>query len=169
MKQVLNDYEVIIISSAWTSYDSRSESFLPSFFKTVEVLRRNKKLVILLGKIPHIDGYDRICREKSISIPHIKCDDHEKTKLAENIEIMNKRLRNLASTIEGVEYFDIVDYICSDGLCSAYDSNGEPLYYDSSHLSMHASWKIGKEIVYRLSGVPYPFTLINEKYLNSNK
>ncbi len=166
MTNVLNDYEVIIISSAWTSYDSRSENFLPSFFKTVEALRRNNKSVILLGKIPHIDGYDRVCRGKAIINPYIKCSDHDKTKLAENIAIVNTRLREFASTIEGVEYFDVVDYICSDGLCSAYDVNGLPLYYDSSHLSMPASWKIGKEIIDRSSGVPYPFTFINEKFLN---
>jgi len=168
MKQVLNDYEVIIISSAWTSYDSRSENFFPSFLKTVESLVRNGKLVILLGKIPHNNGYDRICSEKAISIPYIKCSSHKKTKLDENIVIMNTRLRDFASTVEGVEYFDVIDYICSDELCSAYDSNGKPLYYDSSHLSMPASWKIGKEIVDRLSGVPYPFTLIKKDHSNSN-
>jgi len=160
MKQALNDYKVIIISSAWTNYDSRSENFLPSFFETVETLKNNGKLVILLGKVPHINGYDRVCSEKAISIPHIKCSIHGKTKLDQNIIVMNTKLRDFASTTERVEYFDIVDYICSDGLCSAYDSNGEPLYYDLMHLSMPGSWKLGKKIVDTLSGVPYPFTLI---------
>jgi peptidoglycan/LPS O-acetylase OafA/YrhL len=167
MKQVIDDYKVIIISSDWTSYHSQSENFLPIFFKTVETLREKGKLVILLGKVPHVGSYDRICKEKAISIPFIKCGSHEKEKMSEGIAIMNTRLKNFASTTKEVEYFDVVDYICNNGLCSSHDSNGEPLYYDPSHLSMPASWKIGNEIIERTSGVPYPFTLINERLHNS--
>jgi len=167
MEQVLDNYEVVIISSAWPSYDSRSEKFLPTFFKTIKTLRENGKLVILLGEIPHIAGYDRTCNEKAISIPYIKCGNNKKTKLSKQVMSVNSRLREFASTKDGVEYFDVVDYFCNDNLCFGYDRKGEPLYYDSTHLSMPASWKVGKEIVDRLSGVPYPFTLINKNHPNS--
>lgn len=166
MTQVLDDYEVIIISSAWTSYDSRSEKFLPNFFKTVEVLRAKGKLVILLGQIPPIKGYDRTCKEKSIGIPWVKCSSREKSKLDESVVAINAKLRDFASLLDGVEYFDVIGYMCSNGLCYAYDKNGELLYYDSGHLSMSASWKVGKGIVEKMSGVPYPFTLIS-KHSNS--
>ena len=33
------------------------------------------------------------------------------------------------------------------------------MYYDSSHLSLPASWQIGKRIFLE-EGVPFPFTLI---------
>jgi peptidoglycan/LPS O-acetylase OafA/YrhL len=163
IKDVLYDYDVVIISSSWTSYDARSENFLPSFFETVETLRQNGKLVILLGKVPPIKGYDPVCREKAIGIPYIQCKNQEKTELPQNIVIVNQKLRDFASKTEGVEYFDVVGYICSNGLCSGYDSNGKPLYDDPSHLSMYASWKIGKEIVRKLSRVPHPFVLLSEE------
>ena len=74
--------------------------------------------------------------------------------------LVNSKLRDYATGVDGVEYYDITDYLCTDGLCCGYDMKGTPLYYDPTHLAMSASWKIGKEIVDKLSGVPYPFTLI---------
>lgn len=159
IKQVVNSYKVIIISSAWTDYQTKSDKFLRDFYKTVERLRDNGKLIILLGNIPHIDGYDRKCNEKAIGIPFIDCK-YENSVLSKDISRINDQLRYFAKKTNGVEYYDIVNHVCREELCSAYNSNGEPLYYDATHISMPASWSLGKKIL-DMNGVPFPFTLIS--------
>ncbi|THB71514.1 MAG: acyltransferase [Gammaproteobacteria bacterium] len=161
IKPVIDSYEKIIISSDYVYYQSGSERFLPEFLKTVEHLIAKDKQIILLGKVPHIDGYDRTCNEKAISIPFIDCR-YENNSLSEEIYQINNKLRNFANNNSGVEYYDIVNHLCKDGMCSAYNSNGDPLYYDFSHLSMPSSWKIGNDIVEK-GGVPFPFTLLSNQ------
>ncbi len=156
--KALAEYDVVIISSAWLSYDSRSNKFLDVFFDTVDDLVDEGKFVVLLGAVPHFTGYDRICNEKAIGIPYLECDRLDKVALSERVVRINSRLKGFASKNLRVEYFDLVDYLCNDGSCSGYNENGDPLYFDSMHLSMPGSWSIGRDIVDELSDVPYPFT-----------
>ena len=53
-------------------------------------------------------------------------------------------------------------YLCPQGACSAFDQSGRPSYYDARHLSMPASWALGKRILQQ-GGVPPPFDLIAPK------
>ncbi len=155
-----SDIDVIIISAAWDSYLSRSDDFLDLFFATASDLASSGKLVILLGKIPPISGYDRLCEEKAINLTFMQCDRAAAAPLTERIVTINKRLKDFSILNENIEYYDVTDYLCPDGLCSAYDKNGTAMYYDSHHLSLPASWKIGGTILDQENGVPYPFTLI---------
>jgi peptidoglycan/LPS O-acetylase OafA/YrhL len=159
--QVFNDvtqrYDVIVISASWSDYQKRSDLFLRQLFETVSALAGQKKLVVLIGKAPVIAGYDRLCREKALSYPQMRCPLTQVAPLPEVSEI-NGRLRDFAQRTAGVEYFDVTDYLCPNGVCSAFDAKGEPVYYDSHHLTLAASWKLGEAIVEH-SGVPKPFTL----------
>ena len=158
--QTVNEHQVVIISANWPSYQSRSDQFMGVFFETVQSLVSQGKLVILVGKAPIISTYDRLCREKAMSFPLITCDVPS-VPLATKVTNANERLKRFALQTKNVEYYDFNKYLCPNGMCSVYDNNGKLMYYDSSHLSLSASWQIGNNI-HKENGVPFPFTLISD-------
>lgn len=152
--------DVIIISGSWSVYAEQSAGFLDAFFATARALGEAGKLVIIMGKAPVIAGYDRRCREKALSYPLLECAPSLAVPPAADVVRVNARLQAFAESTANVRYFDISPYLCRDGLCSAMDAQGRPLYYDRSHLSLPASWEIGEAIV-RGEGVPAPFRQIS--------
>ncbi len=155
----VDKYPVIIVSASWSFYQSRYENFLDVFFETARALASKGHLVILIGKAPVINTYNRLCYERAISLPFMNCDE---SSVPFSIEIAdaNEKLKSFSQNTENVEYYDITKYLCPNGRCSAFHSNGKPLYYDSRHLALGASWKIGADI-YESEDVPFPFTLIS--------
>ncbi|MCJ8292765.1 MAG: acyltransferase [Colwellia sp.] len=156
----LADYQVIIISASWLDYQSKSSDFLADFYHTVLHLTNKIKHVIILGKVPIIRSYNRNCRARSLSFPLMQCYKPS-TSLNKGIANINLELMGFAKENSLVEYFDANSYLCPDNNCSAYNSRGEALYFDQSHLSVPGSWKLGKEII-KQEGVPYPFNLLGE-------
>lgn len=154
----IDHYDVLIIAASWPSYDARSPEFLSAFLDSVAQLARRGKHVILLGKVPVIVGYDRNCAEKAVVMSFLECD--RQNMLGVGIERINKELSAFAEKTMGVEYYDVVAYLCPGGLCSAYATDGEPLYYDTGHLSLPGSWALGEEIARREGGAPFPFSAI---------
>jgi peptidoglycan/LPS O-acetylase OafA/YrhL len=153
---VIHAYDTVIVSSAWTAYGAMSEVFFDAFFDTVRALTERGKQVILLGQIPDVPRYDRVCHEKAITLTWMQCE-YADNPLSPAIAAVNERLRAFAYSTDGVAYFDIVDHLCPDGLCSAYDAMGDALYFDSTHLSLPASWKLGRKVLDANAGVPAPF------------
>ena len=166
-RDVTRRHDVIFISAAWSEYQKRSALFLPQLFATVSALAEQDKLVILIGKAPVIAGYDRLCREKALSYPQMHCPLTSATPLPE-VSAVNEQLREFAERAPGVEYFDVTEHLCPSGVCSAFDAKGSPVYYDSQHLTLAASWRLGARIVER-SGVPEPFTVAFWKHAGSSK
>ncbi|MES9957575.1 MAG: acyltransferase family protein [Sedimenticola sp.] len=156
---VIEEYEVIVISAAWDAYVNKSERFFGEFFQTVEDLIGQGKKVILLGKVPQVNSYDRVCKEKAITLTWLQCD-YDDNPLSPNIAAVNAKLKAFAEDTERVDYYDIVDYLCPGGICSAYDEDGDALYYDATHLSLPASWKIGRQIINKSQLVPPVFDAI---------
>ena len=156
--KALNEYQVIIISASWAAYFNQ-DKFMDAVFETVQSLADDGKLIILLGKVPVHQDYDRLCQEKAISFPMMKCEYPDEP-FGVDILDSNKKLQEFASQYQNVEYYDFNEFLCPNGNCSVYDENGYPLYYDFQHLSLDGSWRLGKQI-YEKVGVPYPFTLIS--------
>lgn len=150
--------DVVIVSGAWSEYARRSDGFLEAFFATARSLAAADKLVIVLGKVPVIAGYDRRCREKALSYPGLECGVSTAPP-EDEVTRVNRQLAAFAARTPNVAYFDVVDYLCREGICSAFDAQGHPLYYDPSHLSLPASWALGENIL-RRQGVPPPFERI---------
>jgi hypothetical protein len=69
----LEQYDTVIISAAWTGYQSLSVGFLVQFEDTVRELLGRNQHVIILGRAPIISGYDRRCRAKAVSFPLVDC------------------------------------------------------------------------------------------------
>ena len=155
----LNEYKVVIMSASWAGYFNQ-DKFMNAVFETVQSLADDGKLVILLGKAPIHPDYDRLCQEKAISFPMMICE-YPYTPLSMEILKSNEKLREFANQHQNVEYYDFNEFLCPNGYCSVYDEDGYPLYYDTQHLSLDGSWRLGKQI-YEKVGVPYPFTLISK-------
>ena len=158
LREVLNAHNVIIISASWTFYQRRSGHFIDTFFDTVRTLSSNGKTVILVGKIPVISNFDRLCQEKALSYPFLECPLPESRPTA-SITRLNARLKDFADSAANVEYFDATPYLCPNATCAAFAPNGSRIYYDASHITTQASWDLGERIV-RGFGVPLPFKLI---------
>ena len=168
MFEALNEYQVVIISASWAGYFNQ-DKFMDAVFETVQSLADDGKLIILLGKAPEHQDYDRLCQEKAISFPGMICEYPNKPLNPHNMAIFdtNEKLRKFASQHPNVEYYDFNEFLCPNGYCSVYDENGYPLYYDNQHLSLDGSWRLGQQI-YEKVGVPYPFTLIAKWSVENN-
>jgi peptidoglycan/LPS O-acetylase OafA/YrhL len=158
VRPVVGRFPVIIVSASWTSYQERSAEFLTSFLSEVRALADSGKLVIILGKVLPVRGYDPRCREKALRFPWLLCANPVVDPAAYVLDI-NEKLRRFAEQTANVRYFDANAYLCPRGRCAALGPDGVPRYYDESHLTMAASSRLGVEILAR-EGVPQPFRLV---------
>ncbi len=156
--ETLAKYDTIIVSANWTFYDEQSNGFYEQFFTTLRDLVRDGKRIIIIGKAPVLETYDRKCREKAISFPAIRCE-YPNAPLAQKVIEANARLKSFADQEDNIEYADFNAYICPQGTCNVLDENGDLNFYDASHLTLNASWKIGEAII-KEHGVPYPFNTL---------
>jgi peptidoglycan/LPS O-acetylase OafA/YrhL len=156
-KQAIGPFTTIIISADWSAYQRRSGDFLQTFFDTVNTLEKSGKHIILIGQIPIFQTYDRRCEEKALSYPALDCPTFSAT-LDTDVKQTNEKLRTFAASKSNVEYFDSAHYLCHQDRCSPFDAKGRPIYYDATHLSMSASWKLGETILQQY-GVPKIFSL----------
>jgi peptidoglycan/LPS O-acetylase OafA/YrhL len=160
LRPLVRDFPVVIVSSAWLGYGKKGSGYLEAFFDTARRLASDGKLVIVIGEAPWIPGYDRRCAEKALTYPFLRCN-HGAIPLDAAVADVDVRLRSFAERTPNVRYFDANRYLCPQGLCSAFAPNGEPRYYDQSHLTMIESSRLGREILSR-DGVPDPFKLVAE-------
>lgn len=156
----MHNADVVIVAAAWQDYVSQSEHFYDDFFATVRSVTADGKFVIIMSKVPVISSFDINCKEKAVNSV-VPMDCAVKVPLAVEVERVNARLKAFAEHTPNVAYFDVTPYLCKGGMCSAYDAAGNALYFDTGHLSMPASWKIGESIV-RQQGVPKPFARVRE-------
>lgn len=162
--EAINTSDVVIISATWPDYQKRSDRFLSDFFSTVRSLSESGKMVILLGKAPIIAGYDRRCREKALSYPMLDCPPSSAIANSE-VSMVNEQIRRFSEATANVAFFDVTPYLCKENTCSAFGSDGSPLYYDQSHLSLPGSWKVGEMILQR-DGVPKPFSMVTSSQVH---
>jgi len=150
----LHDYSEIWISADWLTYARKSEYFMPAFESTVRNLARDGRRIVLIGKAPVIQGYDRRCKQKAVTLPMLKCE-YPSSPLTENVSKINSAMRDLASQIPNVSYFDANSVLCPNNVCPLQDDAGKLIYFDPSHMSLDASWRLGAKIIE--SEVPLPF------------
>ena len=157
IKEVLKRTDVVIIAAAWTFYQDRSPQFLERFFGTVRELTSQGKRVVLIGRVPLFEDFDRQCMAKALSFPWLGCEPL-RIPMGAPIAAMNQTLRQFAEQQPGVSYFDATGYLCRDGLCSTHNAAGEQLYFDHGHLSVPGGWKLG-EAIFAKEGVPAAFAV----------
>ena len=145
-------FPVVILGASWSTYDKASPAFFPAIADTVNRLLQRGAFVLLLGKMPTVEGYDARCPQKQLTFPFLSCPVLRRP-LSDEVKAANTTLSGLARGHERVAYFDMTPYMCTDGGCQSIGSDGEPLYFDESHISMAASWKLGTEIM-KANGMP---------------
>ncbi len=154
----IGPYRTVILSASWTGYQARSERFLQATKDTVLALVKQDKNVLLIGKAPVIDSYDRRCREKAASFPFMDCQ-MQPVPISPDVVKINLQLRRFAEKHARVEYFDANQYLCPDGQCPVFDESLNPVYFDSHHLTLRSSWELGARII-GTEGVPRPFSAV---------
>ena len=155
--EVLKSTGVVIIAAAWTVYQDRSTVFIERFFATVERLTKQGKQVVLIGRIPLFNDFDRLCAAKALTYPWRRCDPLH-LPMDEHVAAMNEKLQQFAHTHSGVTYFDATSYLCPNGVCSTHSAGGEQLYYDYGHLSVPGGRLLGQAILEK-QGLPPPFRI----------
>lgn len=139
-------FDKIIISASWTAYQKQNTNFQSEFERQLKKLTDQGKQVLLLGKAPRFPEYDRLCREKALTMPWVNCDV-PKAKLPDDIIKANQWLQSLASRSSQVYYADFNHFFCDNALtCSVYGKDGQKLFYDAEHITSSASWKLGKYV-----------------------
>jgi len=156
----IEHYQTVIISASWLTYSLRSKEFIPDLLQNISKLSKQGKEIILIGKAPVIRSYHNSCLQRSLSFPFLTCYQPS-TPLQNGIARINLRLKDFASKNDNIEYYDANHILCKNNNCSAFNQNGEALYFDESHLSITGSWKLGKQII-KEEGVPYPFNLLGD-------
>lgn len=149
------DAEVLILGGTWNEYDHTSATFLPMLKAQIARFAAAGKTVVILGKIPVIAGFDRLCEEKAIRYPYMQCDGGSNT-LAPDVARINRMLRDFAAATPNVRYFDIEHVICPNGNCSIRGKTNAMLYFDKHHLSVAGSIEVGK-IVAATGSLPDAF------------
>jgi peptidoglycan/LPS O-acetylase OafA/YrhL len=158
---VLAHYDVVIVSASWPEYAEHSSAFLPAAFATIRELTLRRKLVVLIGAVPIMQGYDRRCAEKALSYPALHCPNITRP-LADSVARVNGELRAFAERTADVRYFDATRELCTHGLCSESGPGGLHQYYDERHLSTAASLRLGARILSE-QGIPPAFAAVAQR------
>lgn len=140
VRTMISNYDHVILSGAYSSYQKFSQEFENEIKKTIFELTSAGKKVTILGQTMYFNNYDRNCFAKSLKLP-IDCMTAPQPNFDE-IQNINTRLSLIAKTLD-VDYYDFNQFICPNNVCSPY-LDGQPIYYDEDHLSMYGSLKIGE-------------------------
>lgn len=170
----LSEVEVVILASQWASFLHLKES-QKELIQTIEGLLHLNKTVIIIGQVVAALAFPRdVCPtvESNSTARAIDCarkfswhDPLIQVKLS-----CNALLQSIAVRYARVLYYDLNEYICPNGICSAYttfcSSHGEctrvSLYFEHTHLNFYGSKLLGDRIV-RNDGVPWQFMIASQK------
>ncbi len=156
VRVALPAYRDVIIAASWYSYGYRAPDFRARFEATLDRLQARRIRVTLIGRIPLMPGFDRLCEEKALSYPGLHCP-RPLVRMQAIVDQENTWLRAVAARRAGVTYVDPTPHLCPGGICAAHDGDGTLLYFDANHLSIAGSRILGTRIL-RSEGVPAAFS-----------
>jgi hypothetical protein len=138
-------YDTVILGGSWGTYDRTGrKAFRLKFKKTLDILSKQVKNVVILASVPNINEYNRDCQIRSVRMPHLQCNKrHLRHSKAAPI---NRYLHGLSKIYPNVYFFDIREQLCDGAECSPY-FNGKPVYFNGSHLTMAGSQEIGEKML----------------------
>lgn len=141
IEKEVGKYKNIVIGGIWHYYLlNDGDSFKRGFEKTVAELASKKKNIILIEQAPEFLPYSLKCMERNFNFNLVDCAHRFDYKKKDTD--YNKFISSLSNKYPNVRVFKPSEYLCPDGVCSPY-VNGEPLYYDKTHLSMEGSAVFG--------------------------
>jgi len=153
----IQTFPVVFLGANWVNYAGFDAEFMDRLEETLLGMSGRGQQIVILGKVATIDGFDRLCRAKSIRYPGLTCVESA-SELDPALAQVNQRLARFAEATADVSYFDPNPILCAEGPCRASDESGRLLYFDFSHLSIYGSLQLGETILAR-EGVPIPFRI----------
>lgn len=137
-------YPIVIISGAWSYYFDEA-GFEKNFRNTLDQITAAGVKVIVIGEVPYFRDYDRNCDQRVARIGGGGCQGRQ------SIEDLGPapadiKLAEISTQYPNVTYLDLRSILCRKGSCSPY-LDGHPVYYNSTHLSMTGSWRIGEKLL----------------------
>jgi peptidoglycan/LPS O-acetylase OafA/YrhL len=134
-------FRTVFIGSAWGN-DDADPGFRAALESSVAAMTDAGLSVVILGQAPTFERYDRDCVIRTLRLPVVDCVARATT-IDPGEPPINGYLAALAASQPGVSFLSIHDLVCRDGSCSPF-LDGQPIYYDSGHLSMEGSWRLGR-------------------------
>jgi len=134
--------EVILVAS-YSSYLPQNGSLLTLFKSTVELLLAAGKKVVIVLPIPHApwpvpEAFARSSSRTGTQELHFPLDLHLKKSIGLIDEIKAWGLP--------IQVFDPTTTLCNSDVCST-TQQGEPLYFDSHHLSMFGAQAVADDLM----------------------
>lgn len=133
VRDTLENYNTIIISSAFHYYLEKNDAYYDYFFEALNSLGE-KHEVVVLGNVPVFDDFDRHCHAKTIVYPLLNCNYITEM---EEIDRINKTLERFAEGSQNIHFASLNYMLCKEK-CSPYYA-GKLIYYDKSHLDAVAT------------------------------
>lgn len=140
-------YDTIIVAGDWTDYDYLAKDEFRGLFRaSITRMAKQVSRVVIIGKIPTFKNYSINCEKRSLKLG-LSCDS-SRFNTAEELQKydVNEFIKSFTEELNNVEYFDISTAVCTAGTCSPFIGT-TPVYYDSGHLSMMGSHKVGTTII----------------------
>lgn len=146
IKRHYSAYTTVILGADWERYYRRDPEHFPVYLQqTIDELANSGKTVILMAKIPTIEGYRFECWQRRQQLNALDCESRFSDVVSPPTEV-NALLREVASRHQNVSVVDIRDVLCKAERCSAY-LDGVPVYLDSNHLNQTGSALIGNQLI----------------------
>jgi peptidoglycan/LPS O-acetylase OafA/YrhL len=151
------DYEWIILAARW-SYHQFGPEHINGLLKQIREKNPNCKIIIL-GETPYFPKFTlKSCPE--VATKEMNCDStsdiswYEEQK--QNLGY-NRVVEMAAFNHSQVYYYDANDWMCPQGKCTCYDSDGVNLFMDDTHFSYRGSRILGRKIIGTTRRVPNIF------------
>ena len=152
LSQQLSSFDTIIVGGSWATYEKKGEPYYRKLMaQTIDKLAKEVENIVIMGKNPNFSGYQAACEQRQVKLGFMECDASRYNKPVSRMGA-NEFLRELSEKYDNVHYYDIAEHLCVDGTCSPF-KDGQPLYYDSLHLSMEGSKYLGKHMLTTGSGL----------------
>lgn len=142
----LDHYETIIIGAQWMTFIWLSDRFKSAFEEQLRSFDAQGKTVILLGNIATNNNFDRYCKEKSVSFPGLTCR-FSPTTVSDQVASANRWLTTISADYPKIHFMDVNRYFCVDGKCPVTNADGTSNYFDTVHITVAASRRLGQKIV----------------------
>ena len=138
-------FDRVVMSGSWTAYDTKP-GFRHDLAETIRELSEQGVAVILIGEAPRFPGYQRECEIRSLARNADPADCRRDSTMQDpGPAPFNSILEQHARSAADVTYLDLRSLLCDKGVCSAYVDD-RPAYFDSGHISMDGSWRLGRRL-----------------------
>lgn len=133
--------KVVVLAGQWSVHD-RNRVFSDALQNTIVDLRAKGASVVVLAQVPLFPNYSRECEARWTRFDDGNCAVRATT--PDGGSSINRKVERIAKE-SGAIFLDVRRVLCRNGHCSPY-LEGQPVYFNQSHLSREGSVLIGKAV-----------------------